>query len=120
MCLIRLFPLLEVLESTVRQPVDEVIRGCLGSGEIADSVLIGLDELCEAVGPLQDFNHLAFFEQSVAGMALIAAGAGEAQSFSADARTSETGGRGVEHAEPAGERADAGASVSGHRRLRGA
>lgn len=89
LCLIRLFPLLEVLESTVRQPVDEVIRGCLGSGEIADSVLIGLDEFREAVGPLQDLDHPAFFEQSVASLALIAAGAGEVQSFSADARISE-------------------------------
>ncbi|MET7380230.1 hypothetical protein ABZT08_15665 [Streptomyces sp. NPDC005526] len=85
LCLIRLLPLLEVLESSVRQPVDEVIRGCLGSGEIADGFLISLDEFCEAVGPLQDFDHPAFFEQSVAGMALIAAGAGEL----ADARISE-------------------------------
>ncbi|MFJ3337638.1 DUF6881 domain-containing protein [Streptomyces sp. NPDC086766] len=89
LCLIRLLPLLKVLESSVRQPVDEVIRGCLGSGEIADGVLIGLDEFCEAVGPLQDFDHPAFFEQSVAGMALIAAGAGEVEWSSADARVSE-------------------------------
>ncbi|MEU1176626.1 hypothetical protein ABZ464_03075 [Streptomyces sp. NPDC005820] len=89
LCLMRLLPLLEVLESPVRHPVDEVIRGCLGSGEITDGVLISLDEFCEAVGPLQDFAHPAFFEQSVASMALTAAGAGEVQSFSADARLSE-------------------------------
>lgn len=88
-CLIRYMPLLAVLESRIRQPVDEVIRGCLGSGEIADGVLISLDEFSEAVGQLQDFGRPAFFEQSVASMALTAAGAGEAEPGSADTRISE-------------------------------
>ncbi|MBV2156685.1 hypothetical protein [Kitasatospora sp. SUK 42] len=89
LCLIRFLPLLDVLKSPVRQPVDDVIRGCLDSREIADSVLIGLDEFCGAIGPLQDFDSPAFFEQSVASMALIAAGAGPAHSSSAEVRISE-------------------------------
>ncbi|MGW3247617.1 DUF6881 domain-containing protein [Streptomyces sp. NPDC001070] len=89
LCLMRFLPLLDVLESPVRQSVDDVIRGCLGSGEITDSVLISLDEFCEAVGTLQDFDRPAFFEQSVAGLALVAVGAGQAHTYSANARVSE-------------------------------
>ncbi|MGW4897679.1 DUF6881 domain-containing protein [Kitasatospora sp. NPDC004240] len=89
LCLMRLLPLLDVLGSPVRQPVDDVIRGCLGSGEIADSVLISLDEFCEAGGPSQDFDRPAFFERSIAGIALIAAGAGQAHPTSAEVRISE-------------------------------
>jgi hypothetical protein len=73
----------------VRQPVDGVIRGCLDSDGIADSVLISLDEFCEAVGQLQDFDRPVFFERSIAGIALIAAGAGRVHSSPADVRISE-------------------------------
>ncbi|MFD0532221.1 hypothetical protein ACFQ1I_45795 [Kitasatospora arboriphila] len=69
----RFLPLLDVLASPVRRPVDDVIRGCLHSGGIADGVLISLDEYSEARGPRQDFDRPDYFEQTIADIALLTA-----------------------------------------------
>lgn len=89
LCLMRFLPLLDVLESPVRRPVDNVIRGCLDSGDIADSVLISLDEYSEALGPRQEFDRPDFFEQTIADIALRTAGAGRTRSFSANRSATE-------------------------------
>ncbi len=88
-CLMRLLPLLDVLGSPVRQPVEAVVDGCLGAGGIADDVLIALDDFCQAVGPLQDFDLPASFEQGIAAVALLAAGAGRPYPAPVDERIAE-------------------------------
>ncbi|MEU2632500.1 hypothetical protein, partial [Kitasatospora sp. NPDC007106] len=82
LCLMRFLPLLNVLASPVRRPVDDVIRGCLHSGDIADGVLISLDEYSEARGLRPDFDRPDYFEQTIADIALLTAGAGRTHSFS--------------------------------------
>ncbi|GAA1113062.1 hypothetical protein [Kitasatospora arboriphila] len=89
LCLMRFLPLLDVLASPVRRPVDDVIRGCLHSGGIADGVLISLDEYSEARGPRQDFDRPDYFEQTIADIALLTAGAGRTRSFSANTSANE-------------------------------
>ncbi|MQY14406.1 hypothetical protein SRB5_45730 [Streptomyces sp. RB5] len=89
LCLIRFLPLLDALQSPLRHSIDNFVRDYMNSGEIADGVLIELDDFREAIGPMLEYDNSLFFESSVASIALSVAETYSGNSRSAHGKTLE-------------------------------